>query len=265
MSSPAKRPKLSLDTTTSSPSILTGKHSTSLRLETLSATSPTARNTFGNAHPVQKPTLTRLTTTTNDNPSKRRYVETPKKLTQEDDDEDDSPISVAPVVQPSTNIVPYNVSYHISSILRNGPVQRAGKRRKSAQSKASFKVTKKVIFKAPLTEDVITVKYTMSHFEMEPATPISTLVEKAPAVKLHVEEKETDKLQVLQPLTYISRPKKIAQSADTDLCPVTPVAGRGKKDRQWVWTLGTTEAVSGKGLDSRVTLESPNLMTVNAV
>lgn len=259
--SPSKRPKLSLNTTNISP--VFGKGSTSLRLETLSATSPTARNTFRNGHDEdqsqtqapatrpQKPTLTPLATnveTSAETPTPSR-IELPDSADTEDYTSASaiSATSSASTIDSLPSEVPYKLPFNLPSILTNGPIPRTRHRRLSfTQSKPMFPAPKKVMFRAPLTEDIKTSKYVLRHSDIESLTP-SPSDSEGQQDDSHV-KKEAGGASV-EPLVIPSSPCGTKRGSpveedDNDKCPATPVAGRNKKQRQWVWTLGPIEAVS---------------------
>ncbi|RMY18331.1 hypothetical protein D0865_16756, partial [Hortaea werneckii] len=133
----SKRPKLTLNTT-QTPTLLGGKGSTSLRLDTLSAVSPTARNTFSNAYETppsrlstskpQRPSLTPLATNV---PSVSSNHVTPA-------DEESSAVIDTPELTSSSSAstvdslpgqVPYTLGYNAQSILCNGPIPRPERKR----------------------------------------------------------------------------------------------------------------------------------------
>ncbi|KAF2169801.1 hypothetical protein M409DRAFT_20216 [Zasmidium cellare ATCC 36951] len=255
--SPAKRPKLSLNTA-NVPSVF-GKGSTSLRLDTLSATSPTTRNTFSNAYDQAQSRQT-----VNARPSKPRLAPLATDVANVDDqiaqvdceDRNDSAASssstcsTASTVDFSTAEVPYRVPYNVKSILVNSPIARKPARIISfAQSKPMFPAAKKVAFKAPLTEDIQTTKYTMKHSDIESSTSTISTLELSPSEKTSTvdeddeddedeksETVEVEKKEASSPHTGDKR-ESSDEEDDSDSCPATPVAGRKKRHRDWRWTL----------------------------
>ncbi|KAK4506794.1 hypothetical protein PRZ48_000527 [Zasmidium cellare] len=257
--SPAKRPKLSLNTA-NVPSVF-GKGSTSLRLDTLSATSPTTRNTFSNAYDQAQSRHT-----INGRPSKPRLAPLATNVTNAD--EQTAPLdpeqpnnsaassasssSTASTVDFSTAEVPYRVPYNVKSILLNSPIARKPVRITSfAQSKPMFPAAKKVAFKAPLTEDIQTIKYTMRHSDIESSTSTISTLELSPSdnsstVDEDDEDDEDEKVETVEvekkesssPHTGDKRESSDEEDDDSDSCPATPVAGRKKRHRDWRWTLG---------------------------
>lgn len=256
--SPAKRPKLSLNTT-NVPSSVFGKGSTSLRLDTLSATSPTTRNTFRNAYDQaqsrqtinsrsSKPRLALLATNVSNSDEQTSQIDR-----EERNDSAASSTSTSSTVSSvdfSTAEVPYRVAYNVKSILVNSPIARKSTRITSfAQSKPMFPATKKVAFKAPLTEDIQTTKYTMKHSDIESSTStISTLElsqpEKASVCndeeieKPQLKDDEVEKKKVPSSPHTGNKRESSDEEDDSDSCPATPVAGRKKRHREWRWTLG---------------------------
>ena len=104
-----------------------------------------------------------------------------------------------------------------------------------------FPAAKKVVFSAQLTEEITTTKYTMRHSDIE--SSIISTPEQIPAREdPDQEQEETTKIETEETSPISPRDSNTRQSwdeeEDSDSVPVTPVAGRRKKDRQWVWTLG---------------------------
>jgi hypothetical protein len=115
-----------------------------------------------------------------------------------------------------------------------------------------FPATKKVAFRAPLTEDITTERYTMRHSDIDSSmSTISTLELSPPDIEkpetpsegdvLKLNSKPKDK-KIKSPQTGDKR--ESSDEDDSDTCPATPVAGRKKRSREWVWTLGPVEAAS---------------------
>ncbi|EGP92205.1 unnamed protein product [Zymoseptoria tritici ST99CH_1A5] len=103
-----------------------------------------------------------------------------------------------------------------------------------------FPAAKRVAFRDPITEDVKTVRFTLRHSDISP--PTSTL-ELRPPQERHPnksaqppdEKPTTKKSGPLSPRTGDKRDS--SDEEDDETCPATPVAGRQKRHRQWVWTL----------------------------
>lgn len=212
---PAKRPKLSLNTTSTTSAPYRSKQSTSLRLDTLSATSPTTRNTFGNAYTQQKNNRRPQTPLRHDSAQQDTPIDKAILLAPA------SPVSALAAIETQAEFAPYTLNHDVNPILRNGPIeQRHHSQRATSQTKPIFALTKRVIFRAPLTEEVKNKEYTLRHSDITTvATPLTTSGSAAPDA-----------------LT----PASIESSASTHntSCPATPIAGRNKKDRHWYWTLG---------------------------
>ncbi|KAK4987706.1 hypothetical protein LTR66_002665 [Elasticomyces elasticus] len=262
-----RKPKLSLNTTQLPTAF--GKSSTSLRLETLSATSPTARNTFSNAydssptvpHPRARsqrlPPLNISTSITSTAPRtstslRDEVAETPLSSSNESATTTSSLSSVE-----SLTSIPYKLPYNARPILINGPIKRTSRprRRSLTISRPMFAVAKKVSFKEQLTEEITTVKYTMAHSDLaSSSSTISSLSLSTTASELHTEPV----VKTSTPSTHTTPPqhdpdtetaaasprageKRDSSDEDSDTCPETPVAGRRKKRREWVWTLAPAE------------------------
>ena len=210
----APRPKLSLNTSCSQQRTL-GKGNTGLRLDTLSASSPTVRNTYKNSY--EPPTAGHTPLHPIDTRSQRSMKPpTPHPLNPS------SPISAAAfstsssssvLSSPDETKVPYTLGKHPRSILSNGPV---GKRNRSREKRKS------VGFHERLEEEVINETYTAAHYDL-----LGT--EEAIGVKRESPEDEGSDEEEQEGLLK------------------TPVAGRKKRRREWVWTLGSSEEGKGEG------------------
>ncbi|KAF7186891.1 hypothetical protein HII31_11851 [Pseudocercospora fuligena] len=255
--SPAKRPKLSLDTNNVTTTF--GKSSTSLRLD--SAASPTANNTFRNAfHPARqssanrlsKPTLKQIST---DIPR----TQSPEPLATEAQEATpliDSATSSASISSTSTidslpAEIPYKLSYSVTSILVNSPIPRPKPRRMMfAQSKPMFPAAKRVSFKTPLTEEVKNVNFTMRHSDIESSTSTISTLELSPpedsSVTQSNDKAEPQKCTSHEPSSPQTGDKReSSDEEDSDSTPQTPgPSGRRKRHRRWVWTLGPIDAKS---------------------
>ncbi|OCK88649.1 uncharacterized protein K441DRAFT_668754 [Cenococcum geophilum 1.58] len=302
---PSQRPKLQLQTT----QIRTFGKGSSLRLDTLSAVSPTVRNTFSNAYeaPVSaapalgKPVKPRLsidsTVATQASSSSatalRLDTSTPNSTTSSA-----STLSSASTSASSTDSatirIPYKLSHNLPSILTNSPVQSLQPRRMTA-SRPMFPATKKVSFRTPLEEEIKTVKYTLAHSDIDASTSSvasvessepsessesssstftasnSTSSESKPSLlspsswSLSISASSSSTSSAASPSPIPSSPSEQSSSptlstseesprsraprtgekrdsssseSDSDSCPETPVAGRRKRRREWVWTLG---------------------------
>ncbi|KAF2214670.1 hypothetical protein CERZMDRAFT_90184 [Cercospora zeae-maydis SCOH1-5] len=257
--SPAKRPKLSLDTD-NVPSIF-GKSSTSLRLETLSATSPTARNTFRNAldpvtiqykHSTPRPVLSSLKVVTNS--PQPEPDEAPSTAANESAASSATTTSSLSSLDSLASVVPYKLAFNSTSILVNSPLPRTSRRPHFGHPKPMFPAPKKVAFREPLTEDVTTTRFTLRHSDIESSTSTISTLELTPTdSEVDEDPQELDDQRPRQadgrpatnsppsPHTGDKRESSDEEESDSDSCPATPVAGRRKRHRQWVWTLGPVD------------------------
>ena len=98
----------------------------------------------------------------------------------------------------------------------------------------------------------------MKHSDIESPLPPS---EEGAATKDSILDQQN---QAVEDNADIVTPVDADQSRDgddSDTCPATPVAGKRKRDRQWVWTLGPVQpAVSGLTSESSVTAEDAETM-----
>lgn len=144
-----------------------------------------------------------------------------------------------------------------------------------------FPAAKKVAFRAPLTEDIKTEKYTLRHSDIDSSmSTISTLelsppspdketpqpAEQSSSSSAHKPEDKSAAGQEQEPYAPKPKPKRSSppragdkrdssdEEDDSDACPATPVAGRKKRHREWVWTLGPiggSKASEEKGEEGR--------------
>ncbi|USP80694.1 uncharacterized protein yc1106_07968 [Curvularia clavata] len=264
------RPKLSINT--EQPRIL-GKGA-SLRLDTLSAASPTVRNTFTNAYerPSTAPTLQRptrpslsiesnLTTTPNNN-----SATTPSSASTL------SSTLTSASNESATCTIPYKQPHNLTSILTNSPARSIIPRNMSS-SRPMFPAEKHVCFRTPLEEEITTTRYTMAHSDLESSiSTLSTVSSVASTAttdsnasashhSLVVNTSNNSSNASISPLQLSlekstssfssteSSPRKkgprtgekrdsSSSEDDSDSCPETPIAGRRKRTRDWRWTLG---------------------------
>jgi hypothetical protein len=293
------RPKLSLNTAQTR---TFGKGS-SLRLETLSAISPTIINTFSNAYePAPQPAassseqkLTRPKLSI-DSSIQYKAPETPTAVVDTQDSRTPSSASISSASTANSATLPYSNSQILNSILANSPIPRLEPPRKMA-ARPRFPAEKKVSFRTPLEEEITTTKFTYAHYDVEsPGSgsmasllTISTSSEESipdsaslsssgssealspsshssqrtegsylkrstnnlsvsvdsssplrsptsPA-KRRLPHRGRNRLKIRSPQTGDKRDS--SSESDSDTCPETPVAGRRKLNRDWVWTLGT--------------------------
>jgi hypothetical protein len=253
---PLQRPKLQINTL--QPRIF-GK-AASLRLDTLSAVSPTARNTFSNAY---DPTAAAATTTAFTAPATIDSA-------LSDSASSDSASSDSASSDSSSTVLPYKQPHNLSSILANSPITP----RKMAAARPRFPAEKRVSFRTPLEENITTVKYTLAHSDIASSTStLSTLSSidstSSSSSSSHSEPEPPVRQEPKMPalslksVPQLSKPtlatvtvtadstakprsprtgeKRDSSSSedDSDVCPQTPVAGRRKRSRDWRWTLGT--------------------------
>lgn len=244
-----KRPKLSLNTL-NVPSTF-GKKSTSLRLDTLSATSPTARNTFSNAtfNSQGIPGVQAQTASSGDFPTDAQHDRQPSPT---DTATSNDSASSASTIESSLDGPPYCLSHNVTSILRNGPIPRPRPQKTSfAMSKrVMFPATKKVAFRTPLEEEVKTSRYTMRHVDIDSSTSTISTLELSPAKEEEVQpcdsateegQKPTKNAPVVSkkmvPASQTGDKRESSDEEDSDTPAATPIAGRRKRSRHWVWTL----------------------------
>ncbi|KAI9707889.1 MAG: hypothetical protein M1820_004495 [Bogoriella megaspora] len=171
---PSKRPRLTLDT---GHERIYAKGPTSLRLDCISAISPTVRNTFSNTFgnkSSQSPAESK---------TPEQFPRPPTPLRKEDISTDvpNSTTTLTPSsTTSSTNstpvTVPYKQPYHLTSILSNSPIPRSESRTMSfPHGRPLFPATKHVSFRNPLAEEIKTEKYTMAHSDLHSVSSSTTI------------------------------------------------------------------------------------------
>ncbi|KAI4673796.1 uncharacterized protein J4E84_010941 [Alternaria hordeiaustralica] len=258
------RPKLSINT--EQPRIL-GKGA-SLRLETLSAVSPTVRNTFSNAYerPATAPTLQRPS-----RPQLSIESDVPATSGSTSASTPSSASTLSSTLTSASNdsatlSIPYKQPHNLASILSNSPA-RSIIPRKMGSSRPMFPAEKRVSFRTPLEEEITTTRYTLAHSDIESSvSTLSSLASTAsttdsdastsqPSLSLKALKNPSEtSISPLQ-LSLIStsssaesspRPKSprtgekrdsSSSDDDSDSARETPVAGRRKRTRDWRWTL----------------------------
>ncbi|KAF2741072.1 hypothetical protein EJ04DRAFT_539750 [Polyplosphaeria fusca] len=239
-----------------------GKGSTSLRLDTLSAVSPTVRNTFSNAyepHPsAARPS--KLSLSIDPSVSNPQSSSTPTSAASTLS----SALTSASSNESATISIPYKQPHNLNSILANSPARHLLPRKMTA-SRPLFPAEKKVSFRTPLEEEIKTTKYTMAHSDLESSFSSSSTVSLGSAdseptssathhsiASSNTSDVTSSPSEQLAPAAFASlerspRPRgprtgekrdSSESESDSDSAPETPVAGRRKRSRDWRWTLG---------------------------
>ncbi|KAF2839563.1 hypothetical protein M501DRAFT_1015658 [Patellaria atrata CBS 101060] len=273
----SKRPKLSLNTSTPVTQSRSFGKGSSLRLETLSAVSPTARNTFRNAYEKLQGT----TASSEKRPvlSIDSSVATQTFLKEPSQSENSSPSSAiilssasatsASSTESATITIPYKLSHNVQSVLRNSPLPPQRVHSMSGPSRPLFPAAKRVSFRDPLVEEIHTSKYTYAQSEVDLESSTSSIAStkssssgasfgsissegSSHSVSLSLStssgESSGSEHQLGSPASVSSDEgrlggpragdKRDSSDSDSDSAPETPVAGRRKRRREWVWTLG---------------------------
>ncbi|KAK1063251.1 hypothetical protein LTR74_009682 [Friedmanniomyces endolithicus] len=159
--------------------------------------------------------------------------------------------------------VPYKIAFNITSILSNSPIPRTRYARSLfAQSRPMFPAAKKVVFRAPLTEDIKTSRYTMAHSDIEisitsipiiDTDPVKGTEGQVPAMATNLEA-NVDAACVAATAPHTGEKRESSDEEDSDTCPATPVAGRRKKSRVWRWTLGPVDVASKQARPDEVSI-----------
>ncbi|KAF1852062.1 uncharacterized protein K460DRAFT_351909 [Cucurbitaria berberidis CBS 394.84] len=274
-----QRPRLSINTQQTR---ILGK-SASLRLETLSAVSPTIRNTFSNAYeqPSTAPALERPSSkprlSIDSNFSDANSASTPNSASTL------SSTLTSASNDSATLSIPYKQPHNLASILANSPA-RALLPRKMTPARPMFPAEKRVSFRTPLEEEIKTIKYTLAHSDLESSSSTLDTIEStstpesnhsdasavdhslshsaSPSTTFKVTPSPPQLLSDKSPLTLPSlgtspprspqagEKRDSSSSEDDSDCPETPVAGRRKRRREWQWTLSPLPGSSKLALAS---------------
>ena len=124
-----------------------------------------------------------------------------------------------------------------------------------------FPSTKKVSFRAQLTEEIRTEKYTMAHIDLEsdgssvpllrlppqlvlrgssgPAIPMPLNTDVAVITESPTEmDQDSDRSSQPRSPHVGDKRESSDEEDDSDTCPSTPISRHSKRRREWVWTLG---------------------------
>ncbi|KAI9718206.1 MAG: hypothetical protein M1812_004196 [Candelaria pacifica] len=199
----AKRPKLSLEISSTSTPRTFGKSTTALTLNTICA-SPTVHNTYTNAYETQ-------TSQSAISPSLRQRTPPTRRLNA------------------YNNKIPYHQPLGVRGILRNSPLNR--QLRSATLSRAPrrlFSRVKKVTYTTTLSEEIRTTKYVAAHLDL-------LREDEADGDGEPVQEAILDDSS-----TSPSRHGEAQKDQDNDTleAPKAPVVERKRRQRNWVWTLG---------------------------
>ncbi|QDS73676.1 hypothetical protein FKW77_002826 [Venturia effusa] len=312
------RPKLSLNTAQTR---TFGKGS-SLRLETLSAVSPTIINTFSNAydpptaHAPASSSEQKLTRPKLSINSSIHYQAPETQSAEPQDSRTPSSASISSASTASSATLPYSNSQILNSILVNSPIPRLEPSRRMA-ARPRFPAEKKVSFRSPLEEEIITISFPYAHYDAESprsastaslltistasegsvtdaassspsdssdspsssqlsqraegsylkrsinslsisADPTSPLRSPTSPAKRRLPHRGRNRPKIRSLRSPQTGEKRDSSSeSDSDTCPETPVAGRRKLNRDWVWTLGTLPGQSAQSFtDGLITAAS---------
>ncbi|KAF2258759.1 hypothetical protein CC78DRAFT_97714 [Lojkania enalia] len=262
-----QRPKLSINTQ----ELRTFGKGSSLRLETLSAVSPTARNTFSNAYqapssaaPVLgRPAKPRLSIDSSfSKPQEPASSTTPNSASTLS-----SALTSASSNESATISIPYKQPHNLTSILSNSPA-RSILPRKMVSARPLFPAEKKVSFRTPLEEEIKTTRYTLAHSDLESSVSsgstlssvqsdnsseiLQSAISHSIASASSSSDSPSSPSEQSSSLAFSSLegsppPKgpragdkrdSSESESDSDSAPETPVAGRRKRRRDWRWTLG---------------------------
>ncbi|KAK8258245.1 hypothetical protein IWZ00DRAFT_39415 [Phyllosticta capitalensis] len=147
-----QRPKLSLNTAQAQ--FRTFGKGSSLRLDTLSAVSPTIRNTFSNGYEPRPASAS-------EPPSAKSWTaDTPSSASTYNSTISTSSVSSLGL---DSGRIPYSLPHNVKSILANSPLPPVVRHR---TMKPMFPPAKRVSF-APFTEEIKTSKYTLAHSDID--------------------------------------------------------------------------------------------------
>ncbi|KAF2190829.1 hypothetical protein K469DRAFT_721737 [Zopfia rhizophila CBS 207.26] len=265
-----QRPKLHINTQ----QLRTFGKGSSLRLDTLSAVSPTVRNTFSNAYEVPasaqpalgRPSKPRLSIDSSfSGPTQTSSLSS--SSTPNSASTLESTLTSASSNYSATISIPYKQPHNLTSILSNSPARQLLPR-KMAPARPLFPAEKKVSFRTPLEEEIQTVKYTMAHSDIDSSSsstissiesstsseaesssaslsvPSSSNESPSPSLSSPSEQSSSSAFSSLEGSPRPRGPRigdkrdSSESESDSDSCPETPIAGRRKRRRDWRWTLG---------------------------
>ncbi|KAI9723805.1 MAG: hypothetical protein M1828_004055 [Chrysothrix sp. TS-e1954] len=260
------RPKLSLNTTSCTPRTL-GRGNTGLRLDVLSADSPTSRNTYKNTYDEAKaasharePTTTSPPAATPSSSTKPRTPH-PLQIDTSRRSSESSATSSTDSSPPHSPEVPYTIPVHIRPILMNSRLPKRARTTVSSATtpKVLFPPVKRVCFSQPLFEEVRNSTYKLRHSDI---LDLEIEEEGGQEESAHeeVEEQSAPRKHEkpalsLSSTTAQSQQRKTHEDEDSDdsddaTFPKTPIAGRRKKVREWKWTLGSSSSEDVNSIES---------------
>jgi len=157
------RPKLQLRTEINNTQPRTFGKGSSLRLDTLTTSSPTIRNTYSNAYERQANSTSQS--------GLRLDVSTPKDdlASESQSSAVSSATTTSSTLSLESDTCPYLHPSHLKSVLRNSHYPKIPIRRMSVRP--MFPLRKSVSFKEPLQEDIHTTRYTLAHSDIDHIIP----------------------------------------------------------------------------------------------
>jgi len=205
----AKRPKLSLQTSTL-PQPFAPKSANALSISHTND-SPTLRNTYSNA----------LRAPTSANPSSTLKIDNLAQPLKAKDVSSPQATSASSISSSETSpAIPYYLPIGARSILRNSPLPQRHVSATSARApRRMFPPIKRVLFHEKLTEHI--------------PTPIVEESEQS--------DVDSDSSSSSRKRGRTSSREEADEPEEPEDMPATPVQGRWKRKREWVWTLGPVE------------------------
>jgi len=251
-----RRPTLTLNTTSCSRSL--GRGHTGLRLDTASApSSPTYRNTYVNAYTSSSPVSQSQTS------SPLRIVTRPPRPAsrlQEITSESELSHEAPPASPLQSSSLSHNQEVRRRSILvRNHSVTMT----QTEITKSTTPRRKAVSFSEGPIEYITNTLYTLRHSDIpsrspSPAVVIDDTTTKLtiPAIVLNQSHKHALSPSPLADESLALSTCHHAQEDDYETDPKTPVAGRRKRQREWVWTLGALPGMSSTNDEDKTSSSS---------
>ncbi|MCJ1339872.1 hypothetical protein MMC09_005164 [Bachmanniomyces sp. S44760] len=253
----SRRPKLCLQTSTLPPPFAR-KSATALNIG-LPGDSPTIRNTYANAFEpaisagVSSPTTSNAqiqqaasTTPTCRTPlSSTEQASTPSSNVSSTTTSTSSDIYPSPSSHSHNHIPPYTLPHTARSILRNSPLPRRHLTLSATTSRPPrrmFPPVKRVLFRESLAEVAPTPVVEASESESESSDSS--------------EGKSKRRRGEKPSLSMTTNGNAVDETDAVEDAPSTPIQGRRKKRREWVWTL---DPVAGG--DDGATEQDPSTMT----
>lgn len=240
-SASAPRPKLTLNTD-SCPRRLLGKGGTGIRLDALSASSPTVQNTYKNSYTWSSTHASNDKSARNPSTPHPAAASPSSSNTSASERSRSSSQASAPDTsrQPAviTGEVPYSRTPNLHPILSNTPLPTKHVCTPTSAARRVRRQPNSVAFHVTLTEEIRNSRYTARHSDLLNPSPRG---EKRDSSDTDDGDGEQD-----DDAAVSTESSESSEGTDDTTDPKTPVLGRRKRRREWKWTLGPLSAGAGR-------------------